>query len=371
MAITQRQRLLAAAHGEKLEKLPFGARIDLWYNYNTAHGTLPEKYKGWEQTAIIHDQGAGAQSRFHTVVKDKYDGVEVIEKNNPPYVETEYITSIGSVSRRTLFTTAEGPWIGYDTEKMFKSEKDYPVIEYILQHTTPVLDPDFDKARSAVGEDGIMMTGAGRASPAQRIMRDLMGFDKFFYELTDHPTKVESLFEVMKDMVRRQHELAIESDLEIYYIGSNWSDDVHTPVFRKFFIPWFQEITEFLHSHNKLTMSHIDGENRRLLPFLKETGIDIWEAWTPVPMTSVTNKELREAVGDKGVIWGGIPSILFEPNYSDKQFDQYVINMFKEIAPGYNYIVGMGDNLPFDGDIERLGRIVELIDEYGKFPISV
>ena len=79
--MTQRQQLLAAAQGEKLNKLPFGARIDLWYNYNSAHHTLPEKYKGWEQTAIIRDQGAGAQSRFHTVVKDKYEGVEVIEKN--------------------------------------------------------------------------------------------------------------------------------------------------------------------------------------------------------------------------------------------------------------------------------------------------
>ena len=43
----------------------------------------------------------------------------------------------------------------------------------------------------------------------------------------------------------------------------------------------------------------------------------------------------------------------------------YVINLFKEIAPGYNFIVGMGDNLPFDGRIERVGRVAELIDKYG------
>ena len=88
-------------------------------------------------------------------------------------------------------------------------------------------------------------------------------------------------------------------------------------------------------------------------------------------MTSVTNTELRKFIGDKGVIWGGIPSILFEPTYSDEEFDQYIINMIKEIAPGYNFIVGMGYNLPFDGNIERLGRIVELIDKYGNLPISV
>jgi len=66
-----------------------------------------------------------------------------------------------------------------------------------------------------------------------------------------------------------------------------------------------------------------------------------------------------------------VPSTLFEPTYSDEEFDQYIINMLKEIAPGYNFIAGMGDNLPFDGNIERVGRIVELIDKYGRVPISV
>ena len=371
MEMTQKQRLLKASRGEKLDKLPVGARIDLWYNYNSAHDTLPEKYKGWDQTAIIRDQGAGAQSRFHTVVKDTYENVEVIEKHDHPYVLTEYRTPIGTVSKKTLFTTTEGPWIGYDTEKIFKEEKDYAVIEYILQHTTPVIDPNFSKAYKAVGEDGIMATGAGRACPAQRIMRDMMGFEKFFYELVDHPVKLESLLETMKDYVRRQHREAIKTELEIFYVAGNWSDDVHTPVFKKYFIPWFQEITDFLHSHGKLAMAHVDGENRRLLPFFKETGIDIWEAWTPVPMTSLTNTELRAAVGEKGIIWGGIPSILFEPTYSDKEFDTYVIDLFREISPGYNFIVGMGDNLPFDGDIERLGRVVELTESYGKLPISI
>jgi hypothetical protein len=31
----------------------------------------------------------------------------------------------------------------------------------------------------------------------------------------------------------------------------------------------------------------------------------------------------------------------------------------------------MGDNLPFDGDINRVGRVVELIDKYGSLPIEI
>jgi uroporphyrinogen-III decarboxylase len=370
MGMTPKEKILAVARGEHLDRLPVGARIDLWYNYNSGHDTLPEKYKGWDQTAVIRDQGATAQLRYFSVVREEYHEMEVIEKEEPPYVKTEYRTPLGSVYKTMLFTTLEGPWIGYEAEKMYKSEKDYPIIEYVLQHITPVLDSGFDEARRKMGEDGMVMTGVGLWSPTQRVMREIMGFEPFFYELADHPAKVESLIKNMENLARSKYEIGIKADLEIFNICSNWSDDVHTPVFKKYFIPWFQEITELLHSHGRLAMAHIDGENRRLLPFLKETGIDIWEAWTPKPMTSVTNKELRNAIGDDGVIWGGVPSTLFEPTCSDEEFDQYVINMFKEIAPGYNFIVGMGDNLPFDGDIERVGRIVELIDKFGRLPIS-
>jgi len=31
----------------------------------------------------------------------------------------------------------------------------------------------------------------------------------------------------------------------------------------------------------------------------------------------------------------------------------------------------MGDNVPFDGKIERVRRVAELIDKYGALPIEV
>ena len=88
-------------------------------------------------------------------------------------------------------------------------------------------------------------------------------------------------------------------------------------------------------------------------------------------MTSVTTRELREAWGDRVTVWGGLPTVIFEPSYSDEEFSAYVINLFREIAPGNNFILGMGDNFPVDGDIERVRRVVELIDRYGSLPISI
>ncbi len=159
-------------------------------------------------------------------------------------------------------------------------------------------------------------------------------------------------------------------NVEILTVGGNWSDDVHTPVFKKYFVPWLSEVVRFLYSKGKLSQVHMDGEMKRLMPMFLESGVDIAEAWSPLPMTSVTTAELKKAWGDKVTIWGGVPSMLFEPQYSDQEFDDYVLNLFKEVSPGQCFIVGMGDNLPFDASIERVGRLVGLIEKYGHVPLG-
>ena len=373
MAMTIKQAILATARGEHAEKVPYVPRIDVWYNYNVANDKFPEKYKGWRQTDILRDQGVGSgQYRFFTVVKEEYRDMEVIVTHDEPYIMTEYRTPLGTLSKKDVFSRYEGAWIVYEMEKLFKTEKDYPIIKYILEHTDIVdnFEP-FQKVRDEVGEDGMVMSGLGLWSAPQRVMREIMGYEQFFYELADRPAQVEELLEVMKDLERRKYKVAIGCDLEIFNLCANWSDDIHTPVFRKYFTPWFKEVTDFLHAHGRLAMVHVDGEMRRLNPLLRETDIDIAEAVTPAPQSLVPIKEFRRELGDKITIWGGIPSILFEPIYSDEDFDNYVKNLLKDIAPGYRFIVGMGDNLPFDGSIDRVGRVAELIDRYGKLPIQI
>jgi len=181
---------------------------------------------------------------------------------------------------------------------------------------------------------------------------------------------VERLYELAVELSGKMLDIVADSHFEVPTVDGNWSDDIHTPVFKKYFVPWLRGAVDFLHSKGKLSQVHIDGEMKRLIPMFLETGVDVAEAWSPAPMTSVTTAELRKAWGDKVTIWGGVPSMLFEPQYSDQEFDDYVLNLFKEVSPGNSFIMGMGDNLPFDGKIERVGRIVDLIEKYGHIPIK-
>ena len=369
MSITHKERILAAARGQSLDKLPLGARIDLWYNYHSWHDTLPDKYRESNIPDILRDLGAGIQMRQSPIWKVDYRDMEVVIHKEPPFTTTEYRTPKGIVSMKTMFTPQEGARVEYELELPFKSAADYPAIEHLLENTVlvPYLD-DYLKNKEMVGEDGLVIP-ATSYSPMQEIMRRIMGYERFFFELSDHPSKVENLYELMKEVVWQKLKILAESPVEIVQVCSNWSDDVHTPVFKKYFVPWFQEVVAFLHSKGKLTFVHADGEMKRLIPMFLETGIDVAEAWSPAPMTSVTTAELRKAWGDKVTIWGGVPAILFETQYTDEEFDNYIRNLFKEVAPGNNFIVGMGDNVGFDGKIERVAKLVELIDKYGRFPI--
>ena len=196
MSMTQKQKIVAAARGEHLDKLPFGARIDLWYNYHTAHGTIPEKYKGWSQFDILRDLDVGAQYKFPAVTRETYQDMEVIEKDEPPYLTREFRTPLGTVTEKEIHHREVGAWGMHNMEKIFKSEKDYPIINYIIEHTVPADNFEvFNKGRAEVGEGGMIISGAALISPTQRIMRDMMGFERFYYQQVYQTTTHESLIQ--------------------------------------------------------------------------------------------------------------------------------------------------------------------------------
>jgi len=365
-----KQNLLAVARKQKIDKLPFIARFDLWYNYHLGHGTLPKRYRNWDMIDIARDQGAGIQIRNIKLWKYEYKNIEVVVDECSDHTVMEFRTPKGVLTQKTVLFSKEGMTTEYELEYLFKSVEDYPALEFLLENTilVPYMD-DYLKAERMVKEDGLVFCGDSY-SPMQAIMRRIMGYETFFYELFDHQRNVENLYERMKDVAWQEIKILAESPIEMPKVCGNWSEDIHTPIFQKYFVPWLKEVTEFLHANDKLVQVHIDGEMKRLIPMFLETGIDVGEAWSPKPMTSLTNAEFKKACGDQVTIWGGVPSMLFQQQYSDKEFDAYIMNLLREIAPGYNFILGMGDNFPADGDINRIGRIVELIDKHGYLPIK-
>ncbi|MDP3063699.1 MAG: uroporphyrinogen decarboxylase family protein [Chloroflexota bacterium] len=386
--MTQKSRMLAAIRKEPADVLPYSIRMDQWYNWHALHGTLPREYRGLSACDIIRSLGGGIQYRRyyldvgavsgedlakHQVFQKRHKGVEVRASkraigDGTEELLTEYVTPVGTLSTKTVLSP-DGMEASFQTEKLFKSEADYPALEYLFESTE--LSASYDSYRrivEEVGEDGLEVVDVAY-SPVNTLMVGIMGYDTFYYELQDHPDRLEHLLRVIEAQKWKELDIAADTPAEVVMICGNWTDSLHTPVFRKYMVPYLRKASEFLHSKGKFSQAHIDGEMKRLMPMFLETGIDVAEAFTPSPMTLVTAKEVHEAWGDKVTVWGGIPSVLFEPTYTDQEFDDFVVNLFRDMRPGYNFVVGMGDNVPVNAVFDRVKRVGQLVDKYGRLPL--
>jgi hypothetical protein len=87
-------------------------------------------------------------------------------------------------------------------------------------------------------------------------------------------------------------------------------------------------------------------------------------------MVSVTLEEARAAWGTDVIIFGGVPSIILEPSFPEAEFEEYMRGLFRAIAPGDAFILGVADNVMPTSLIERVERISDLVEQYGTYPVQ-
>jgi 5-methyltetrahydrofolate--homocysteine methyltransferase len=96
------------------------------------------------------------------------------------------------------------------------------------------------------------------------------------------------------------------------------------------------------------------------------------EAVCPHPMTKLTIEEYYRWWADEMTIFGGIPSnILLADSASDDEFEAYLDFLFKSIAPGRRFVLGIADTTPPDAVFERLVRIGERVEQECRLPMQV
>jgi len=377
MAMTHRQRALAAIRGEPVDRLPFIARMDLWYNYNYNRGTLPEKYRGWSLWDIQRDLGIGIfgfgawSVSFYKLV---YRGVEVRRTSTPNELIVEYITPYGTLRSRNVLAEdlKDADVTGAQVEHEFKDERDYDALQYLFEHTEVVENFDeYAKVVEAIGEDGLALPYTGWL-PMHQIMRQYMGYETFYYEMNDHPDRVERLHDALLEQQRKIIRLGARCPADVIEVGGNYDEGITPPyIFERYFLPFYREAAEVLHRGGKLMAAHCDGEMRKLLTLIRDSGIDVAEAITPAPMTSLDVRRTRELWKDKVAMWGGIPAILLTETYSDEEFESYMVDLFRAVAPGDRFILGFGDNAPTDALFQRIAAAAELYHRYGTYPITL
>jgi len=142
------------------------------------------------------------------------------------------------------------------------------------------------------------------------------------------------------------------------------------PLFERYITPYYQDFSYLLHENDQLLCMHADNDSRLILNHIRQAGYDMVETFTTEPQVTCTLAEAREAWGTDVIIWGAVPSVILESSFSDREFEAYMRQVFRTMAPGDAFILGVADNVMPGAQLERLERISEMVAEWGNYPID-
>ena len=399
--MNHKQRIAMAFRGELPDLLPYVPRIDLWYNANSYAGTLPGKYQGKSQDEIsraegwaMHKQlpdfldtrgpedmlhrGIGLTTPRQCIFKYRFSSnVDIRVNQEGETTRVEYHTPHGVVDTTMTFTEdlkKAGSTIPFISEHILKKREDYRIVSYIFENLEliPYYD-NFVEWQQGVGEDGFCSAATTNAgSPVHHIQKDFIDATAFFLHYHDFRKEMQALAEAIVPFYDQMLEIAAGSPAEAIAWGANYDDTItYAPYFKKEILPWLQKVTDSLHAKGKVVNTHCDGENFGLMELIKATGVDVAEAVCPHPMTKLTVAEYYDQWADELTIFGGIPSnILLAESATDEEFEAYLDDVFRVIAPGRRFVLGIADTTPPNAVFDRLVRIGERVTQECRLPLE-
>jgi hypothetical protein len=392
--MTERERITSVLKRQTPDRIPWATRLDIWFGSHTRMGDLPPEYQDADIMAIHHDLGVGRQSyvRLYTV---KLPQVEMIVEFNgqKTYHETspllKFPHAADFVSRQEIgetvitfktpvgntyvqYTTNEeilnGALQPFLTRRILSEDSDYAVVHWILDHSEIVPDYESFLSREAeIGEMGMTIGTLDRV-PFQRILLDYLGEERCFYEMFDHPDNFTKLSDQLSEIHQEFIRIAVESPALMVEHTDNFDGQMTNPrLFKHYCLPHLQATSEKVHAAGKVLGSHMDGDMRSLAKLVPDTGVDIVESFSPAPLTSFSFREAWDIWNKNVLIWGAIPSIIFEDEIPQNDFEHHILDTLATIMPDGLIILGIGDQAVKRTRVDRMKQVGMFLEQGGYY----
>jgi hypothetical protein len=335
---------------------------------------MPAEYKGLSLRAVERKLGVGTPARDGKVFTVRREGVEVVARNEGGRRIVEHHTPVGTLRTVTHYSADLDAldMAGRQEEWLLKTPEDYRIWEWIWEHT--YWDPayeDYAAYDAEIGPDGLPMVGIGDA-PFHEFLLDGTGYGNGYYHLADYPQEVEHLLAVMTEVQReRLWPIVAQSPARLVLHGVHHSSAfTPPPMYEKYILPYYQEFTPILHEHGKQVAMHADNDTSLILELLEQAGYDMLECFVTAPMVPLTLEQARKTLGDRVILYGCLPSLLFSPTVPEDEFRAHVHRVFDVIAPGDAIILGVADNVMPDSVIDRVAYVQQVVEDRGSYPIG-
>lgn len=339
-------------------------RIDCWISDKLfADGELPGRYRGMSKVQLYKELGCSARVyEYNACIQAVYDDCIHHRSEDDGTTAVQYIdTPLGTVS--CIAKRSANTWASSIEKWWITSEEELRIFAFIEKHTHWRFSMEtFEKVKTEWGDLGAPCVFLPRVS-LQRLYIDLMGVEETVYALMDYPEAVEEYLAALHESQMELVDVMCASPINIINFGDNVHSGTLSPaLFKKYVLPEYRARCERLRAAGKFTYAHFDGDNRGLLEYYQQTGMDGIEAITPLPQGDVTLEEAREALGDTMYLVDGIPAVYFDEIFPEEVLVECVQKILQLFAP--RLILGISDEISSTGDIERIRLVGRIVDEY-------
>lgn len=391
--MTPKQNILSLFRGEDPGNVVWQPRIENWYNVNQAHNTLPDQYEGKSLLEVYDSLGCSPRpylipypspEDLRSEATDKWKGF--CPQNSPPVIKAELdssvdgeveVTGSGGQGDRIIekWSTPKGDlrrkWLISEdsisqqvSEYPIKDIEDLEILEYILTHQDWYFDDEvYKNLEERIGGRAPIAAIAPRAPFIQYIMFYLDYEDAIIY-LHRRKDRVEKFLEIAEKADRNAFRAIKESPVDVVCLPTNLDGQlVSPPLFEDYILPHYHEYGGMLQDAGKFVYAHWDGKVKPLLPYANDTGLDGLEALTPKPQGDLSVEDINDELEEDMILLDGVPANYFLPyQYSEERLINETRRILEELTP--NIVLGISDEIPADGDIERVKLVSELVQEY-------
>ncbi|MGD9519535.1 MAG: uroporphyrinogen decarboxylase family protein [Armatimonadota bacterium] len=354
-----REMNLAVFRGEAPDHVLWQPRLEFWYAVNKKRGALPEPLA--EMSLLeLYDYCHASVRYFGHGLRHRQHGVEFWqERLDEKRVRHWWKTPVGTLTAVTRFDA----WglSAYHEEYRVKTPEDLQILEYLLEHEEWYWDQEaYEASLAEVGDRGAPQFYF-RRSPLQNLFIAEMGFQTTIFMLYDRPEVLHRYIEVQTQADDALYEVLSTCPVGILNFGENIDAHMDPPtLWHQYMIPYYRRRTQYLHEAGKFVHIHVDGAMKPLLGHLRDCPWDGIEAATPLPQGDVTIEQIKDALGDL-VLLDGVPAVFFLPTYREQELIDCVRRLVDLFYP--RLVLGISDEIPPDGDIERVRMVGELCRE--------
>ncbi|HUU28275.1 MAG TPA: uroporphyrinogen decarboxylase family protein [archaeon] len=257
----------------------------------------------------------------------------------------------------------DGSWA--PREHYVKELEDLDIMRTVVEHTEYI--PRYGRAQAVLdqlGDQGVGDLPVMR-SPFGKLVHEYMGLERMVYALFDHPAEIMDFLACQEEKDLEQVRLAAEAPGRIVILSDHADENlIAPPYYREYCIPYYQKACGILHQAQKLVSTHLDGNFKGLFPLLSQTGFDLLDGCTPLPMNNFEVEELAEALPEGMLTYLGVPATLFCQGLETGEILAFGERIFKALAG--RVILNVGDILPPNGDIQQVVALGEHVKRLNK-----